>query len=86
MRGTGVNVLLHADLGVIADRVRPNDRPRVHPGTTLEEDLALIWDRHEQLYLSWADYVYRTDQGKTISGEVEELTGILMRQGLLPSS
>jgi shikimate kinase len=84
LRGTGANVLLHADLRVIADRVRPNDLPRVHPGTTLEEDLALIWNEHKDLYLDWADHVYMTDRGKSVSEEVEELIQILRRKGKLP--
>jgi shikimate kinase len=85
LRGTGANVLLHADLGVIADRVRPNDRPRVHPGTTLEEDLALIWNDHKDLYLGWADHVYMTDQGKSVQDEVDDLIELLERDGGLPA-
>lgn len=79
LRGTGVNVLLAAELDVIADRVRANDRPRVNAGTTLEEDLAQIWGNHKDLYLNWADVVYRTDQGKSVAEEVEELLEILGR-------
>ncbi len=83
LKGTGVNVLLTAELDVIADRVRVHDRPRVHPGTTLEEDLALIWGQNKELYLSWADLVYRTDQGKTASEEADDLIRILQRKGWL---
>src|SRR5512132_3228896 len=63
MAGTGPIVLLTADLDVLADRVRAADRPRVHPGTTLEEDLQLIWGSSKDLYLKAATYVYRTDLG-----------------------
>lgn len=81
MRGTGVNVLLMAELGVIADRVRVNDRPRVNPGVSLEEDLAQIWGNHSQLYLGWADMTYRTDRGKSVPEEVDELIAILGEGG-----
>lgn len=83
MRGSGVNVLLTANLDVIADRVRPNDRPRVHPGTTLEEDLALIWGQHRDVYLGWADLTYSTDHGMTPAEEADELAGTLVRSGWL---
>ncbi len=83
LRGSGVNVLLAADLKVIADRVRVNDRPRVHPGTTLEEDLELIWGQNKDLYLNWADLIYQTDQGKSPAEEAKDLIQILQREGIL---
>lgn len=83
MRGSGVNVLLTANLNEIADRVRPNDRPRVHPGATLEEDLALIWGQHKDVYVGWADLVYSTDQGMSPAEEAEDLVRILVRDGWL---
>lgn len=82
-RGTGINVLLTAGLDVLADRVRVNDRPRVNTGTSLEEDLAQIWGNHKDLYLGWADVLYRTDEGKSVAEEVEDLVGILERTGTL---
>lgn len=81
LAGTGLNVLLFADLNVIADRVRANDRPRVNPGVSLEEDLRQIWDTAQELYLSFADIVYRTDEGKTLQGEALELKKIVLRHG-----
>ncbi len=36
LRGTGIMVLLDAELGVLADRVRQADRPRVNPSVSLE--------------------------------------------------
>jgi shikimate kinase len=77
MRGTGVNVLLTAEFDVIADRVRVNDRPRVHPGTALEEDLELIWGGNKDLYLEWADLTCRTDRGRSPEEEADELVEIL---------
>lgn len=73
LRGTGVNVLLVAELTVIADRVRANDRPRVNPGVSLEEDLQRIWQTSQDLYLSFADVVYHTDGGKSPEEEAKEL-------------
>lgn len=82
LAGTGVNILLIADLSVLADRVRLNDRPRVNLGTTIEEDLTKIWGTHQDLYYSFADIVYQTDQGKTIPEEVNELLKILQQDYL----
>jgi len=79
LRGTGVVILLTADLDDLADRVRANDRPRVNTGTTLEEDLAEIWDTHQKLYYDFADIVYPTGRGKSIAREVDELLEILNR-------
>jgi len=82
LAGTGVNVLLVAAIGSLADRVRANDRPRVNPGTTLQQDLTTIWERHENLYRAFADIVYATDQGKTVSEEVEDLLILLQARGV----
>ncbi len=80
LQGTGVRILLHADLRVLAERVNKQDRPRVNPGTTLEEDLRKIWDEHRELYLEFSDFVYHTDIGKTIAEEVDELHQILIEK------
>jgi shikimate kinase len=82
LAGTGVNILLVAELDVLADRVRLNDRPRVNPATTLEEDLTKIWGTHQDLYYSFADIVYPTDKGKTIAEEVGELLDLLRKDYL----
>jgi shikimate kinase len=42
LRGTGIMILLEADLSVLAERARTADRPRVDPGVSLEEDLKRI--------------------------------------------
>ncbi len=77
LRGTGIRILLHADLKVLANRVNNQDRPRVNAGTTLEEDLKKIWDEHRDVYLEFSDFVYHTDKGKTIAEEVDELNQII---------
>lgn len=65
LRGTGAVVLLEADLATLAARVRAADRPRVNPGTSLEEDLAAIWSTSEHLYRAAATLTYRTDARRT---------------------
>lgn len=80
LRGTGLNVLLFANLNVIADRVRFNDRPRVNQGVSLEEDLQRIWQTSQDLYLSFAQIVYRTDEGKTPCEEAQELKEIVLHK------
>lgn len=77
LRGTGVIVLLEADLATLAARVRAADRPRVNPDATLEEDLARIWSDAADLYQGAADIVYRTDAGLSLDEEVEELIRLL---------
>lgn len=82
LKGTGGVVLLTADLDVLADRVRVKDRPRVNPGTTLEEDLAQIWGKHQDLYFSFADIIYENDRGYTVSEAADELLEILQEKYL----
>lgn len=77
LRGTGVTVLLDAELGTLAARVRAADRPRVNPGTSLEEDLAAIWSSAGHLYRAAADRVYRTDAGLPLHRQVEDLAALL---------
>ena len=77
LRGTGLVVLLEADLATLARRVRAADRPRVNPGTTLEEDLERIWAASAGVYRGAADLVHRTDQGRTFEAEVEALARLL---------
>ncbi len=62
LRGTGLFILLHASLETLAARVRLADRPRVNPGTSLEEDLRSIWGAASGKYLGCAQLVYETDQ------------------------
>jgi shikimate kinase len=82
LRGTGVTILLEADLAVLADRVRRADRPRVNPGVSLEEDLQRIWSATSHLYRDAADLVYRTDTGSPLEREVEEILSLLKGRGV----
>jgi shikimate kinase len=82
LRGTGLTILLDADLGVLAERVHAADRPRVNPGVSLEEDLQRIWSTACHLYRGAADLAYRTDAGKSLEAEVEELLAELAARGI----
>lgn len=84
LKGSGPVILLTARLKVLADRVRKNDRPRVNPGASLEEDLSVLWRKFRHLYLLAADFTYRTDQGKTIPQEADEIIRILRKKRILP--
>ena len=81
LRGTGVTVFLEAELATLAVRVRAADRPRVNPGISLEEDLAAIWAAAAPLYRA-ADLTYRTDAGRSVDEEVEDLVALLRGRGL----
>jgi hypothetical protein len=61
--------------------VRAADRPRVNAGVSLEEDLAAIWAAAEPLYRA-ADVTYRTDAGRSLEAEVEELTALVRTRGV----
>ncbi len=80
LRGTGVVLFLEADLATLAARVRAADRPRVNLGVSLEEDLAAIWAAAEPLYRA-ADLTYRTDIGRTLEEEVDDLVALLRAEG-----
>jgi shikimate kinase len=82
LRGTGLTVLLEADLRVLAERVRRADRPRVLGGLTLEEELTLLWSSAESLYRRAADVTYRTDAGRDVEGEAEDLARLVRQRGL----
>jgi shikimate kinase len=82
LHGTGVMILLEADLAVLADRVRRADRPRVNPGVSLEEDLQRIWSATSHLYRDAADLVYPTDTGRSVETEVEDIVSLLKAHGL----
>lgn len=79
LRGTGVMVLLEGDQALLAERVRGADRPRVHAGLSLEEDLARVWERSAHLYRGAADLVYRVAPGRGIDESVGDLVGLLER-------
>ncbi|HET7341395.1 MAG TPA: shikimate kinase [Methylomirabilota bacterium] len=84
LRETGVLVFLDADLATLAARVRAADRPRVNPGASLEEDLERIWRVSADCYRTTADLVYRTDTGRSVEQEVEDLAALLRVRGVPP--
>ncbi len=76
LRRTGLFILLTADLDEIIRRVRRADRPRVNPGTSLEEDVRTIWATSKKKYFDAADIVYKTDY-KSIDQCISELMVII---------
>jgi shikimate kinase len=82
LRGTGIAILLEADLSVLVERVRQADRPRVNPGASLEDDLQRIWSTAGHLYRQAADLVYRTDAGREVEAEVADLLELLRSRGV----
>jgi len=81
LRGSGVVILLKANLKVLADRVKKYDRPRVNPGTSLEKDISILWKKYKSLYYKAADLVVKTDQDKTVLEEAVEIIKRLKKQG-----
>jgi shikimate kinase len=82
LKGTGLLILLEVSLDELARRVRSADRPRVNPGTTLEEDIRQIWKKSKKKYYDAADIVYRAE-GKSIEEEVEELKDMILASPVL---
>jgi len=76
LRGSGVTVLLEVSIPEIVRRVRQADRPRVHSGTSLEEDVRIMWSRFGKTYRSAADVIYRAE-GKSVKTEVDELVELV---------
>ena len=80
--GSGLVILLTASLEELIRRVKQADRPRVNAGTSVEEDIRMIWDKSRHQYFRAADIVYTTDQ-KSIDEEVRELKHLLLHH-LMP--
>jgi len=76
LKGTGLIILLTASIGELVRRVQLADRPRVNAGTTLEEDIRMMWETSQSKYYRAADIVYPTDR-KSIEDEVRELKHII---------
>ncbi|MCX5908593.1 MAG: hypothetical protein NTY64_15805, partial [Deltaproteobacteria bacterium] len=81
IRHTGITILLEADEATLIERVRRADRPRVNPGVSMEEDIRRMWANSAHLYRGAADLIYRTDVGKSIEEEVEDLLVLLAARG-----
>jgi shikimate kinase len=73
LAGSGIVVLLTADLEVLAARASGKERPRVNPDLSQAEDLARIWAEHKDSYLAAGDIVYPTDAGKSLDTEAAEI-------------
>jgi|TARA_B100001964_G_scaffold243567_1_gene321908 shikimate kinase len=73
LAGSGIIVLLTADLEVLAARTGGNERPRVNANLSQAQDLARIWAEHKDSYLAAADIHYSTDAGKSLEEEVAEI-------------
>lgn len=84
IRGSGVIVLLDVSEAELVRRVRQADRPRVNQGTSLEEDIHLMWSRESSKYYAAADMVYRAE-GKPLEQESTELLELLRERGVGPS-
>jgi shikimate kinase len=77
LKGSGLLILLTAALEELTRRVKLADRPRVNIGTSVEEDIRLIWQKSKDKYYAAADLVYATNQ-KSIAEEVRELKQLAM--------
>jgi len=77
LEGTGLIILLTASEEELIRRVKPADRPRVNVGTTLEEDIRMMWQSSKKKYTDAADIVYMTDH-KSIEEEIRELKQVVL--------
>jgi shikimate kinase len=75
--GSGLIILLTASLEELIRRVKKADRPRVNVGTTVEDDIRMIWEKSKDKYYRAADIVYATDQ-KSIEAEVREIKRLVL--------
>jgi shikimate kinase len=77
LKGTGVIILLTAATEELIRRVKLADRPRVNVGTTLQEDIRLMWQTSKDKYYKAANIVYKTDR-KNIEEEIQELKQVVL--------
>ncbi len=76
LKGSGEIILLETPLDELIRRVTLSDRPRVHPETSVSEDISIIWSSYKDLYYNSADIVYKT-MHKSLELEVAELKEII---------
>ena len=76
--GSGLIILLTASLEELIRRVKKSDRPRVNVGTTVEDDIRMIWEKSKDKYYRAADIIYAADQ-KSIEAEVRELKHLITK-------
>lgn len=72
LKKSGIIVFLEVSPEELVRRVRLADRPRVNPGTTLEEDVDLMWKNSRNKYFDSADIVFKAE-GKSVEEEIKEL-------------
>ena len=77
LKETGLIILLTASEEELIRRVKPVDRPRVNVGTSLEDDIRMLWQTSKDKYYNAADIVYKTDQ-KSIEEEIRELKQVVL--------
>jgi len=77
LKPSGLIVLLEASIETLIERVKLADRPRVNAGTTLEQDVTLMWTNEKHKYYRAADLVYNTER-KTVDEEVEDFKTMLV--------
>ena len=77
LKGTGLIILLTASTEELIRRVKPADRPRVNVGTTLEDDIRMMWATFKDKYYDAADVVYQTDE-KSIEEEILDLKPVVL--------
>ena len=77
LKETGVIILLTAATEELIRRVKLADRPRVNVGTTLQEDIRLMWQTSKDKYYKAANIVYKTDR-KNIEEEIQELKQVVL--------
>ncbi|TVQ40694.1 MAG: hypothetical protein EA384_02185 [Spirochaetaceae bacterium] len=80
LSGSGRLILLEVSPSELIRRVSEADRPRVNPGTGLEEDIRLMWAAERDKYYRCADLVYRAE-GKLEQTEIDELVTLIGRNG-----
>ena len=80
LSGSGRLILLEVSPAELVRRVSEADRPRVNPGTSLEEDICLMWTTERDKYYRCADLVYRAE-GKREQTEIDELVALIGASG-----
>lgn len=76
LKGSGEIIFLETPIDELIRRVTLSDRPRVHPETTIAEDIYKIWNSYKNLYYDSANIVYKT-MHKSLEIEVAELKEII---------
>ena len=77
LKGSGLVILLTASTEELIRRVKPADRPRVNVGTTLEDDIRMMWQTSKDKYYHAADVVYKTDE-KSIEKAILDLKQVIL--------